>query len=116
LRKSAKLRVSQQSGDEMDQEQAIIIARALKEKAQPEFKPEAVYLYGSYAKGTPQQESDIDIAFIYDQYHGSFLKDMARLIRISHEIDIRIEPVIVDRDSEITGFLSEIRNTGVLII
>jgi predicted nucleotidyltransferase len=33
---------------------------------------EQVYLFGSYAKGTPHKDSDIDVAFVVSRFEGDF--------------------------------------------
>lgn len=40
----------------------------------PEYNPEKIVLYGSYAKGTNNENSDIDIAIIVDEIKGSFFR------------------------------------------
>ncbi|OFX23516.1 MAG: nucleotidyltransferase [Bacteroidetes bacterium GWA2_31_9] len=50
-----------------------------------------VFLFGSYAKGTNREESDIDIALVFTD-----LKDpidmQIQLMKLSRKIDSRIEP------------------------
>ena len=100
----------------MDRKTVIDIVKSLKDKTFNSFKPKEVYLYGSYAKGTAHKDSDIDVAFVYDKYESdTYLEDWAKLWRLSHEVDIRIEPVIVDKNDDISGFLSDIKNNGILI-
>lgn len=50
-----------------------------------------VYLFGSYAKGTPDINSDIDIAIIFRDFPDSF--DMqVQLMKLRRKFDTRIEP------------------------
>ena len=50
-----------------------------------------VYLFGSYAKGTFHDISDIDLAIIFDRLSDSF--DMqVELMKLKRKFDIRIEP------------------------
>ena len=100
----------------MDRETVINIVKLFKDKAYVSYKPKEVYLYGSYAKGTAYEDSDIDVAFVYDQYKSNtYLEDWAKLWKLSHEVDIRIEPVIVDENDDISGFLSDIKSSGIII-
>ena len=76
---------------------------------------ENVYLFGSFAKGTPHKDSDIDVAFVVDSFDGDFFMIMPLLWKIRRQIDWRIEPHIVDRNSDYAGFLDEIQRTGFLV-
>ena len=50
-----------------------------------------VYLFGSHAKGTPDESSDIDLAIIFDSLSDEF--DMqVELMKIRRNFDTRIEP------------------------
>jgi len=99
----------------MDKSRVIEIVKEFKDKAMKEFNPKEVYLYGSFAKGVPHKDSDIDVAFVYDTYNGDFTKDVGKLFLLSYKIDNRIEPIIVDEKDDISGFLSDIKKTGILI-
>jgi predicted nucleotidyltransferase len=74
-----------------------------------------VYLYGSYAKGTSRKDSDIDVAFVVNHFEGDFFKAVHPLWKLTMDIDYRIEPVVVARDTDYTGFLDEIQRTGIEI-
>ncbi|MDR1669290.1 MAG: nucleotidyltransferase domain-containing protein, partial [Oscillospiraceae bacterium] len=76
------------------------------------FKPSSIVLYGSYAKGTPTTDSDIDVAVIFDGYTGNWLKDSALLWKLTHNVSTLIEPVLLDRTHDPSGFVEEIVNTG----
>ena len=100
----------------MDRATIINIVKKFKEEIQSSFKPKEVYLYGSHARGTADKNSDIDVALVYDKYDSdTYLEDLSKLWKLSHKIDLRIEPVIVDNLDDISGFLSEIKNNGILI-
>ena len=58
-------------------------------KTKPGIKK--VFLFGSYARGTFHEDSDIDLAIIFDSLFDSF--DMqVELMKIRRKFDIRIEP------------------------
>ena len=93
------------------------IAKRFKEEAYDVFKPKEVYLFGSYVRGTQRYESDIDIAFVYEEYHSdTYLEDLAKLWKLAHKVDIRIEPIILEEKHDPSGFLSEIKKHGIEII
>jgi predicted nucleotidyltransferase len=80
-------------------------------------KIEQFYLFGSYAKGTPREHSDIDVALIVqhldDDY--SILDTEPILWELTEQVDFRIEPHVIARDTDYAGFLNEIEKTGVEI-
>jgi len=53
----------------------------------------AAYLYGSQAKGTSHQDSDIDVAIVSPDLSGDRLKDWCRLNRLATQIDVRMEVI-----------------------
>jgi predicted nucleotidyltransferase len=75
------------------------------------------YLFGSYAKGTPREHSDIDVALVVEHLDDDydFFKTEPLLWRLRRQIDPRIEPVLIARDTDYAGFLDEIERTGVEI-
>jgi predicted nucleotidyltransferase len=76
---------------------------------------EKVYLFGSYAKGTPREDSDIDVAFVVSRFEGDFFKVIPPMWKLKRKVDVRIEPHVVARDADYAGFLDEIRRTGIEI-
>ena len=55
------------------------------------YNPDKIILFGSYAKGNFNDDSDIDIAVVFKDY--SNLMDMQlELMRLRRKIDSRIEP------------------------
>ena len=76
----------------MDQKQApesvVAYARFIR-KTTPNVR--RIYLFGSYARGTHNQNSDMDLAIIFDSLHDSF--DMqVELMKKRRQFDTRIEP------------------------
>jgi predicted nucleotidyltransferase len=49
------------------------------------FKPQKIILFGSYARGNPRPESDVDILVIMD----TSLKDVQQAIQICQQIEYR---------------------------
>ena len=76
---------------------------------------ESVYLFGSYAKGTPREHSDIDVAFVVDKFKGDFFKIIPPIWKLRRQVDFRIEPHVVARSTDYAGFIDEIRRTGIEI-
>lgn len=99
----------------MDQKQAIRIVRQFAEAVRPHLPVCEVLLYGSYANGRARRYSDIDVAVVVDEYDGDLLGMKARLFRLRRSIDVRIEPLLVERRHDPARFLDEIARTGKLI-
>jgi predicted nucleotidyltransferase len=104
----------------MDKRDDIIDkVRAYKTLVTPTFPLEIdkVYLFGSYAKGTPHKDSDIDVAFVVNSYGDDydFMVSEPPLWNLKRQVDIRIEPHVIARDTDYAGFLEEIQRTGVEI-
>jgi hypothetical protein len=77
------------------------------------------YLYGSYAKGKPRTDSDIDICVVSPSFAGKDLFDeMIKLNQLGLKIDSRIETVPYtpdDLNDKYSSLANEIRNTGIQI-
>ena len=54
---------------------------------------EKVYLFGSYARGTATEDSDIDFAIISDDFQGDRFEDRRLLVPLRRKIDLRLEPI-----------------------
>ena len=87
------------------------------EKISKYYKIEAIILFGSYAKGTENEDSDIDIAVISSDFKN-IIQDGADLIGFTWKIDTRIEPHPIkteDYKNISTPFIQEIINTGIKV-
>jgi predicted nucleotidyltransferase len=72
-------------------------------------------LFGSYAKGNAREDSDVDVAIVVKTLTGDYFTTRPLLWRIRREVDDRIEPVLIDKTHDESGFLSEIMKTGIAI-
>jgi predicted nucleotidyltransferase len=102
----------------MDKREDIIDkVREYKSLVQKDFpmKIEKVYLFGSYAKGTPREHSDIDVAVVVNHFEGNFFDVIPPIWKLTEQVDFRIEPHIIARDTDFSGLLDEIQRTGVEI-
>jgi len=72
-------------------------------------------LFGSYAKGTASKDSDMDVAVVVDSLQGDYFLIRPLLWKIRREIDDRIEPVLLEKQHDDSGFLSEIKKYGIQI-
>jgi predicted nucleotidyltransferase len=80
---------------------------------------ESVYVFGSYARGNPNQDSDIDLAIIFKDLDDSKRFDVqVQLMLLASQIDTRIEPhPISHKDFHSDNpFVVEIKKTGFEIL
>ena len=78
---------------------------------------EQFWLFGSYAKNNAHKDSDIDVALVVDHLdeNYSILNTEPLLWKLRRQVDWRIEPHVIARDTDYAGFLNEIQRTGFLI-
>ena len=62
------------------------------EKAREKYTVTCAYLYGSFAKGTSNKWSDIDLAIVSPDFSDDPSEDRLFLMRLATTIDDRIEP------------------------
>ncbi|MDR1722735.1 MAG: nucleotidyltransferase domain-containing protein [Tannerella sp.] len=86
-------------------------------KASFPVKIEQYWLFGSYAKNCAHKDSDIDVALVVEHLDDdySILHTEPILWKLKEQVDSRIEPHVIARDSDYAGFLDEIRRTGIRI-
>jgi predicted nucleotidyltransferase len=99
----------------MDKNEAIEKVREYKKLLSTKMNVEQVYLFGSYAKENFREDSDIDVAIVVSNLSGDFFEVNPMLWKLRREIDDRIEPVIIDRNYDQSGFLNEIKKEGIEI-
>ena len=99
----------------MVQEEVLSLARKYAEAVRKVVEPEAVYLYGSQARGTATKDSDIDIAVVVDHLPQNYLDVVTELWRQTNPISLAIEPVLLSAAEDRSGFLRTVRRTGILL-
>jgi len=99
----------------MDNAEVIRNLQKYKQLLSRYMKFDAMILFGSYAKGTARQDSDVDVAVIVDELPGDYFSTRPLLWKIRREIDDRIEPVLIEKKYDDSGFLSEVMKHGVVI-
>lgn len=78
-----------------------------------------IYLFGSYAKGNYNKESDIDIAIVSDMSAENAEKNRLSLWKARRNVDYRIEPhFFTEKDfaDNSDPLAYEIRKTGIKVI
>lgn len=99
----------------LDQTTAIEHAKQYAQLVAKQLKPLKIVLFGSYAKGNWNTNSDIDIAVIVNQIEDDYLSVSAQLNKLTRKIDNRIEPVLLQQGNDPSGFLSSILQTGIML-
>lgn len=99
----------------MDKKTALTKAREFAGRVKMVYPRALVVLFGSYARGTAREDSDIDVAVVVGSMRSDRLLAESKLFRMCRDIDARIEPVIVERDHDESGFLEEILKIGVQV-
>jgi predicted nucleotidyltransferase len=99
----------------MDKREVIDKVKAYSTLLKDYFPLEKVYLFGSYAKDSYRADSDIDVAIVVSHIEGDYFSIHPLLWKLRRQIDDRIEPILIERDRDNTGFLSEIQKHGIEI-
>ena len=87
------------------------------EEIKKQYNVTAIILFGSYAKGTENEDSDIDIAVISDDFEDIY-DCMAVLMGMTWDIDARIEPHPItteDYEKVSNPFVKEVVDTGIKV-
>lgn len=98
----------------MDKEHAIEIAKRYKKLVAEKLPVKALYIYGSYSKGTYNENSDIDIAVVVDKLSDNYFDDTPILWKLRRKISNLIEPVLLIEDNN-NPLYCDIMKTGTLI-
>jgi predicted nucleotidyltransferase len=76
---------------------------------------EKIIIFGSYAKGTNEPSSDIDIAIFFNSEEPVLLEQFRTLSKICvcPEIDIQVQAFSISELNEPCGIIEEIVNYGI---
>ena len=102
----------------IDNKLIMEIVQKYVEKICENYKVYAVILFGSYAKGTNNENSDIDIAIITDDFENDIFDEELNLMKLRRKIDTRIEPHLIrikDYKNADTPFIKEVIDTGIKV-
>ena len=98
----------------MDKKQVINIVHSYKDAISPIMGNAAVYLYGSYSKGTAHEGSDIDVAVLVPNIKDDWWDKSAQLWKATRSVSDLIEPVLIDT-SRPSPLYDDIIRTGIAI-
>ena len=91
-----------------------LVKRYIQELKRNNISIQEAIIFGSYAKGNPKEESDIDVALISTAFTGDRFEDRRKIVPLRRNIDNRIEPIPFRPEDFYNGgnFADEIRKTG----
>jgi len=100
----------------LSREEALQLVRRYKQVIAPRFNNQVkVMMYGSYAKGSPNQWSDIDVAVIIPKINNDeWLKQSAHLVHEGHVLNSLIEPVLME-DNEDSILYADVIQSGIAV-
>jgi predicted nucleotidyltransferase len=99
----------------LTRDEALRIVRDYKRVISPRFKTEPkVYMYGSYSKGYPRPESDIDVAIIVPHIEDDWLAISTDLWLDVDKVNILIEPVLLEENQH-SPLYDDVMRTGVAV-
>ena len=100
----------------MDKGEALKIANVYIDSISSKYNIRQAILFGSYAKGTNHDDSDIDIAIIVNNV-DDIIDTQIDLMKLRRKVDLRIEPhpfMIVDFVNS-NPVVNEILKYGIII-
>ena len=99
----------------MDKGEVVEILSRYKILVSKHFDIDKIVLFGSYAKGNQKDDSDIDVAIIVNSVGQDYFSYAPLLWKLRREIDDRIEPILIEKNNDESGFLNEVLTTGLII-
>ena len=99
----------------MAQDEVMNLAKAYANAVRGMMDTKGIFLYGSYAKGTAREDSDIDIAVIVDHIPGDYLSAVSKLWGLTRTVDDAIEPVLLTEQDNQSQFIETVYQTGIAI-
>ncbi|HAH58571.1 MAG: nucleotidyltransferase domain-containing protein [Lentimicrobium sp.] len=100
----------------MDKGKAISLVREYGKLLKDYFPFDKIYLFGSYARNTQQEDSDINVAIVVSSMDKDFFEIQPLLWKLRRQIDHRIEPILIESENDDSGFLFEIQRHGIEIV
>ena len=99
----------------MDQAEVIEKVKRYRLLLSRHFDLDKVILFGSYAKGKPTVDSDIDVAIVVKYLSEDYFSYAPLIWKIRRDVDDRIEPLIFEKGQDPSGFLDDILKSGIEI-
>lgn len=97
----------------MDTQEAVVLARAYADRVKQILDYDSAYLFGSYAAGQQDQDSDVDVGIIASELGEDYLELMKKLYRMRRELDVRIEPHLYVQGHDPLDFAEGVVKSGI---
>jgi uncharacterized protein len=92
----------------------IYLSRLSKTLEQSNYAIDKMVLFGSYAKGNPHKNSDVDVAIWSTQFKGIRVLDIEQLAPIISQFnDLELHPFAITDTTINNPFVAEIMATGI---
>lgn len=95
-----------------------VIKKYIAELEKHNIRIKTAILFGSYAKGSQDEYSDVDVALVSNDFEGVRFLDKEKIRKITLDIDYRLSPLSY-RTEDFTSddlFVKEILETGEKVI
>ena len=99
----------------LDKATVISTVRRYSDEIKKSYSPFAIVLFGSHINGTPNDDSDIDVAVVFNDFTGNWYDTTVDLWRISEGVSLDIEPHLLDTTKDQSGFTDYVMRTGDVI-
>ena len=99
----------------MDKEQIIELVKIYSKKIQNIIIFKEIILFGSWAKDSANENSDIDVAVLVKDEVKDLINIESKLWGRCREVDLRIEPLIVVDKDDPAGFRNMVKRTGIKV-
>jgi predicted nucleotidyltransferase len=93
----------------------IELVRRFSDKAREAYNPRYIVLFGSHAYGTPHEYSDIDVGVVFSGLTERRFPIASRLCLLAMDVDMRMEPVVLDTENDASGFAREVLKKGIIL-
>ena len=97
--------------------QAVLIGKKFVKRVQQAGIPvKTAYLFGSFAKNTAHQWSDIDICIVSKKFGKDYFDETVKLRHLTENVDDRIEPIAYrpeDLNDRYSTLANEIKTFGI---
>ncbi|MBP1638043.1 MAG: polymerase beta domain protein region [Bacteroidetes bacterium] len=99
----------------MDKKEAIKLAKTYKKLVNNYLPVSSMYLYGSYAKGTQNANSDIDVAIFIEKSSDDYFNEIPLLWKLRRQVSTLIEPVLFDKKDIDSPLYEQVMQSGIII-
>lgn len=101
----------------MDRDTAVGCARAFADAVRRFMNVDAIYLFGPYAQGTEEEDSDIDIAVVVRDVPREYTDQDTELVlwSMGQGIEEKIDPVLLIAERDSREFLQSLQETGIAL-